>query len=100
MFDMAVYSFLWLALAVITGGIALLFAPYAWTAKLINGTQLLNRVGGVDGTITVEYSFSGQVGHIIKWAILCIITAGFAYPFYFWGAIRSVIDHAVVRTDF
>ncbi|MCY3719240.1 MAG: hypothetical protein OXG07_06745, partial [Anaerolineaceae bacterium] len=96
MVDIALYSLLWLALILVTAGIALLFAPYAWTARVLNGTQLLDSEGRVTGTVQVVYSLGGQTGHILKWLLLTIITAGFAYPFYFWGAVRSVIDHAQV----
>ncbi|MCY3907786.1 MAG: hypothetical protein OXF63_11110 [Anaerolineaceae bacterium] len=96
MVDIALYSLLWLVLILVTAGIALLFAPYAWTARVLNGTQLLDSEGRVTGTVQVVYSLGGQTGHILKWLLLTIITAGFAYPFYFWGAVRSVIDHAQV----
>ena len=97
--DIALYSLLWLVLSVVTAGIALLFAPYAWTAKVLNGSQLINRDGGVEGTMRVRYSIGGQLGHMLKWAVLIILTLGIAYPFYFWGAVRSVIDHAEVRDE-
>ncbi len=99
MIDIALYSLLWVILTVITVGIALLFAPYAWTAKVLNGSQLINRNGEVEGSIRVRYSTGGQIGHMLKWALLTIFTLGIAYPFYFWGAVRSVIDHAEVRDE-
>ena len=99
MIDIALYSLLWVILIALTVGLALLFAPYAWTAKVLNGSQLINRNGGVEGSIRVKYSAGGQLGHMLKWAVLTIVTLGIAYPFYFWGVVRSVIDHAVVTDE-
>lgn len=97
MVDIAIYSLLWLLLSVLTAGLALLFAPYAWTAKVLNGTQLLDDDGGVVGVMKVEYSAGGQILHMLKWLLLTLVTFGIAYPFYFWGVVRAVIDHAEVK---
>ena len=98
--DIVLYSLLWLILSIITFGIALFFAPYAWTARVLNDTQLLDAQGRAVGVIRVQYSFADQAVHMLKWLLLTIITLGFAYPFYFWGVVRSVIDHARVSDEF
>lgn len=93
--DIVLYSLLWLVLSLLV--VPAFFAPYAWTARLLNGTRVLDNKGQVVGTIRVDYALSDQAMHIIKWIILSVITLGIAYPFYFFGAVRSVINNAFIH---
>jgi len=93
--DIVLYSLLWLVFSLLI--VPAFFAPYSWTARLLNGTRVLDGEGQLVGTIRVDYALSDQAMHIIKWMLLSVITLGIAYLFYLFGAVRSVINNAYIH---
>ncbi len=98
--DIFLNILLWIVLLVITLGIASFFAPYAWGAKFLNGTQVHDSKNNVLGVLKVDLRISEQIGHIFKWILLSIVTLGIAIPFYHFGVIRTVINRTEIVDQF
>ena len=96
MADMFGYGLLWLLLIVVTLGIALFFAPYAWAAKTINGCEVLDRTGNRLGTLQVDINISDQLIHILLWIFLTIVTFGIAGIFYYFGVARTILNNTYI----
>lgn len=86
---------LWTILVALTFGIALMFFPYAFAKLIINSCELVEADGRVR-RLHCDLGFGGQLGHILWWTLLTIITAGLAYPFYFYKVFQAAFNHTVV----
>ncbi len=94
------YALWWIFLSIITLGIATFFLPYAWGAKFLNGTQVYGTQGEIMGVLKVEIRAKDQLGHMIGWILLSLITVGIAIPFYQIGVIRTVLNHTSIVDPF
>ena len=85
MFGYALLRILW---TLFTLGIASFFLPYAWTAKVLNGTRLRDAQGKTWEQV-VNLRAMDQLGHIVKWFSISLVTVGLALPFYYaYGSRR------------
>jgi uncharacterized membrane protein YjgN (DUF898 family) len=82
---------LWVFLIIITLGIALFFFPYSFAKFMINRTYLT--VGGERAKLQCDLGTGGQLGHIIGWLLLTIITFGIAYPFYVYKVFNVTLNN-------
>ena len=96
MTDVLGHIFIWLILTLITAGIALLFYPYALAKLILNSTILEDRKGLVVGKFKCDLSAGSQVGHMLLWLLIIVVTVGIAYPFYFFGIYRTAINKTVL----
>ncbi|MCY3993362.1 MAG: hypothetical protein OXF50_19210 [Caldilineaceae bacterium] len=92
MMDVLGHLIIWLLISLVTFGIGLFFWPYASAKLIINAIELEDRTRSSVGRLECQLSVGQQIGHIILWIILSIITFGIAYPFYFFGVVRTAID--------
>ena len=84
--EMLGYALLWILLTLITLGIAFFFLPYARSAKVLHGTRLMDAQGKTWEQV-VNLRAMDQLGHIVKWFFISLVTIGLALPFYY--AYRS-----------
>ena len=95
MFDALGFMVLWLLLCVCTLGVGLFFLPYGLTKFIMNSLTVEH--DDQIGRVRCEMSAASDVGHIVKWILLSVCTLGIAYPFYFWGVLRTVINKSTVK---
>ena len=93
MMDVLGHLIIWLLISVITLGIGLFFWPYAAAKLIINSVELEDGRRSSIGRLQCDFSFGSQIGHIILWILLSVVTLGLAYPFYLFGVARTVIDN-------
>ena len=92
MLDVLGHLIIWLILSIITLGIGLFFWPYASAKMIINAIEIEDRSRSSLGRLQCDVSFGQQIGHILLWILLTIVTLGIAYPFYIFGVARKVIN--------
>ena len=86
---------IWILLSVVTLGIAAFFWPYAAAKLIINNATVYDNSGTVTGQLKCNLTIGGQIGHILLWILISIITFGIGLPFYFYGVARKAIDNTV-----
>lgn len=90
--DILGHALLWLLIIVVTLGIGLFFYPYSFAKFVINRTYLIAN-NGQKLKLQCDLDISSQIGHIIGWLLLTIITFGIAYPFYLYKVWNFAMNH-------
>ena len=96
MMDVLGHLVIWLLLSLITLGIALFFWPYAAAKFVINNITIYDNANRRVGKLKCDLSAGTQIGHIVLWLLLTIITLGLAYPFYIFGIIRTALNNTEI----
>lgn len=91
--DIIFHLLVWVILSVVTFGIALFFFPYSFSRFIINRVYIRDEMG-VERRCDCDIDLFGNIGHIILWAIISILTLGLGYVFYFY----RVWNYALNRT--
>jgi uncharacterized membrane protein YjgN (DUF898 family) len=88
--DILGHGILWILIILITAGLGAFFYPYSFAKFILNRSSL--SIEGTEHRVRCDLDLVGQIGHVVLWFVLTILTLGLAYPFYFykvWGlAIR------------
>ncbi len=92
MMDVLGHLIIWILISIVTFGIGLFFWPYASAKLIINAIELEDRTRSSVGRLECQLGAGQQIGHILLWILLSLITLGLAYPFYFFGVVRTAID--------
>ena len=87
---------LWLVISLITLGIGLFFWPYSAAKLIINRTVLYDAQGNRIGKLQCRLSASQQIGHILLWILLSLITLGLAFPLYTFGIARAALNNTEI----
>ncbi|HEX6292591.1 MAG TPA: DUF6693 family protein [Herpetosiphonaceae bacterium] len=83
---------LWIVLGIVTFGIALMFYPYSFAKLAINRCYIQtsdNKISRLHCTLNVF----DQIGHILLWLLLTVITFGLAYPFYLYKVWNFALNN-------
>lgn len=95
-FDILGHLIIWLILIVITLGIAIFFVPYSFSKFIINRTSLVDQ-NGVERTMRCNIDMFSNIGHIILWIIISILTLGIGYIFYFYRVWNYALNNTTVE---
>jgi membrane protein YdbS with pleckstrin-like domain len=95
-FDILVHVIIWLFLTVITFGIALFFYPYSFAKFIINRSELVDDQG-VSRTMICDNEIFGNIGHVILWMIISLLTLGIGYIFYFYKVWNYSINNTRIE---
>jgi hypothetical protein len=90
--DILGHAVLWIILSIVTLGIGLFFLPYSFGKFVVNRTYLVDPDGRRIGRLQCELDVSSQIGHILIWLIISVITLGIGYIFYLykvWGFVLN-----------
>ncbi len=79
--DIIIHLIIWLLLSIITFGIALIFAPYSFSKFIINRTAIID-ANGAEHPLKCDIDLFGNIGHMLLWFIISILTLGIGYLFY------------------
>ena len=96
MMDVLGHVIIWTILSIITFGIALFFWPYAAAKLIINSLTLYDSTDNKVGRLHCDLSAGQQVGHVILWIFITVITAGLAFPFYLFGVFRTALNQTEI----
>lgn len=94
--DIIVHLLIWFVLSLITFGIALMFFPYSFSKFVIDRTEFVD-AQGQSHTMECQTQIFGNLGHVILWLLIVLITFGFGYFFYFYRVWNYSLNNTVVK---
>lgn len=86
---------IWIALTIVTLGLALFVLPYYFLKAPINKTYVVDATGAVIGRLSVNVGFADILGHAILWLVLTVLTLGLAYFVYWQSVIKRLMNATV-----
>ena len=92
MMDVFGHTIIWTVISIITLGVGLFFWPYAALKLIINSITIYDSSDARIGKLNCDLSAGQQIGHIILWIVITLITLGIAFPFYLFGVARTVLN--------
>ncbi|WP_412851598.1 DUF6693 family protein [Ectothiorhodospira shaposhnikovii] len=95
-FDIIGHIVIWLILIIITIGVALFFLPYSFSKFIINRTTLVDQ-NGVERNLRCNIDMFSNIGHIVLWIIITILTLGIGYIFYFYRVWNYALNNTSVE---
>lgn len=96
--DILGHVVLWIILGVITLGIALFFFPYSFSKFIINRTSVVEIEKGVVRRLKCEIDLFANIGHVIIWILITIVTLGLGYIFYFYRVWNYALNNMQVES--
>ena len=81
--DILGHLIFWFIIILITFGIGAFFFAYSFSKFIINRSVLIDDLG-VSRRMSGNTDMFGNIGHVILWIIISIITFGLGYAFYFY----------------
>ncbi len=90
--DILGHMILWIFATIITFGIALLFFPYSFAKFVINRTYVVN-ADGTEQKMVCDIDLFGNLGHVILWFFITILTFGIGYFFYFYRICNYALNN-------
>jgi uncharacterized membrane protein YjgN (DUF898 family) len=94
--DILGHLIIWLVLSLITFGIALFFFPYSFSKFVINRTSLIDD-NGIERNMNCNINLFSDLGHVILWFFISIVTFGLGYVFYFYRVWNYALNNTTVR---
>lgn len=96
MTDVLGHIIIWIIVSLVTFGIGLFFWPYSAAKLIINDVIIYDNSDKKVGKLQCNLSAGQQVGHIILWLLISLITFGLAFPFYLFGVFRTAINQTEI----
>ena len=90
--DILGHGILWILISIVTLGIGLFFYPYSFAKFILNRTYVYN-ADGVQAKLHCDLDIVSQLGHILGWFLLTLITFGLAYPIYLYKTWNFALNH-------
>lgn len=91
-FDILFHLFIWLLLSVVTFGIALIFFPYSFSKFILNRCWIEDEMGNARD-MECDIELFGNLGHVIIWFFISILTLGIGYIFYFYKVWNYALNN-------
>lgn len=93
--DILAHLVIWILIIVFTAGIGLFFFPYSFAKFVLNRSQVHTHSAVYQ--IKCDLDIFSQLGHIILWILISIVTLGIGYLFYLYGVWRITLRHTHLR---
>lgn len=93
--DILVHLFIWFILSLITFGIALIFFPYSFSKFVLNRSWIEDADGNAHD-MECDIELFGNLGHVILWFFISILTFGLGYVFYFYKVWNYAVNNTRV----
>jgi len=94
--DIIGHLIVWVVLIIITFGIALFFFPYSFSRFVINRTSVVDPAG-VERKMVCDINLFSNIGHIILWMLISLVTFGLGYIFYFYRVWNYALNNSRVE---
>ncbi len=95
--DIIGHLLIWVVLTIITFGIALFFFPYSFSRFVINRTSVVDTATGVERKLVCDINIFSNIGHVILWMIISVLTLGLGYIFYFYRVWNYALNNSRVQ---
>nr|WP_202932451.1 DUF6693 family protein [Halomonas alkaliphila] len=86
-----------MVLTVITLGIALFFFPYSFARFVINRTSVVDNTTGVERKMVCDINIFSNIGHIILWMVITVLTLGLGYLFYVYRVWNYALNNSRIQ---
>ena len=93
--DILGHLLIWLILTIFTLGIAAFFFPYSFAKFILNRSTLVDEHGNARSLVCNTDIF-GNIGRVIIWIIITILTLGLGYGFYFYKVWNYSLNNTIV----
>lgn len=93
--DIIGHLVLWFIIVLLTLGIGAFFFPYSFAKFIINRSELVDEYG-VSRKMECHTDLFGNIGHVILWIIISIITFGIGYAFYFYKVWNYSLNNTTI----
>ena len=87
MWDVLLHLLKWTIITILTLGFGIFFWPYSSAKFIIESTVIHHSRHSLK--FICHLSLWNQLGHILIWMLLSIITCGIALPFYLYSVVRT-----------
>lgn len=94
--SIVVHVIVWALLTIFTLGIALFFYPYAFGRVLLNNAYILDETGVRVARLECKASLGGELGHVILWFFISLLTFGLGAFFYAFKAFTVVLNNTQI----
>lgn len=94
--DIIGHLIVWVVLSIVTLGIALFFFPYSFSRFVINRTSVVD-AAGVERKMVCDINLFSNIGHIILWMLISLVTFGLGYIFYFYRVWNYALNNSRVE---
>ena len=94
--DILGHLIVWIILILITLGIAAFFFPYSFSKFIITRSQLLDE-NGSPRQLVCHIDIFGNIGHVILWIIISILTLGIGYAFYLYKIWNYCLNNTTIE---
>jgi len=94
--DIIGHLIIWVVLSIVTLGIALFFFPYSFSRFVINRTSVVD-TAGVERKMVCDINLFSNIGHIILWMLISLVTFGLGYIFYFYRVWNYALNNSRVE---
>jgi len=95
-FDIIGHLLMWLILSIITLGVALFFYPYSFSKFIINRTSIIDG-SGVSRKLKCNIDLFSNIGHVILWIVISVLTLGLGFIFYFYRVWNYALNNTVAE---
>lgn len=82
---------IWAVIIIVTLGLGVFFYPYAFAKFLINQCTVVDSYGH-RSRLQCELNIASQLGHIIIWGLLSLVTFGIAFLFYTFKVFNYALN--------
>ena len=83
---------IWLLIGIFTLGIGALFWPYAAAKMILESIVLTDEAGTPSARLRCQMGVGEQIGHIVIWLVLTVLTGGLAGLCYLFGVAHFAIN--------
>ncbi|MGJ7096008.1 DUF6693 family protein [Vibrio hannami] len=94
--DILGHLIIWLLLSLVTLGIAMFFFPYSFSKFIINRTSVIDE-NGVERRMDCNINMFSDLGHVLLWFVISILTLGIGYIFYFYRVWNYALNNTTVN---
>lgn len=95
--SIVVHIIVWTLLSFVTLGLALFFYPYAFGRVVLDNCYVLDDGGQRVGRLRCDVSLTGELGHILLWILISILTLGIGLFFYAFKAFGVVLNNTKIE---
>ncbi len=89
---------IWAIISTITLGIGALFWPYAAAKLILESIIIFDDGGQASARLRCEVGFGEQIGHVVMWLFLIVLTGGLAGFCYLFGVAHFVINRTQLES--
>lgn len=94
--DILSHIIIWFLITLFTFGIGAFFFAYSFCKFIINRSEFIDE-RGVSKRMVCNTDLFGNVGHIILWILISIITLGLGYAFYFYKVWNYSLNNTTIE---